>query len=220
MHPAIPALQRVAGGVRASLGELRHRLLLRLSEPLTLPEALNTVGLLRRLPPPHALSEPQQRSAFLRGRAAYLDKAVATLPPEDTEPVDYLLRRLELCRVHWHDTCVQFRALFFSSAAAAPAQLDSPAATDVAVERLLCGPPLPADWPPAPPALATASEEAAAAAARSGGGSWLALSASDGSAALLDPRAPAAGERQRRACVGGSWGSPQATLPRHFLDTS
>ena len=171
MHPAIPALQRVAAGVRASLGELRHRLLLRLSEPLTLPEAtaaapelalspsrlaqaagpdaVHTVGLLRRLPPPHALSEPQQRSAFLRGRAAYLDKAgrpsliplpplppVAggrveleascafgsrrpALPPEDTEPVDYLLRRLELCRVPW-------RGLVHAPATPLPPPLPSP----------------------------------------------------------------------------------------------
>jgi len=101
MYPEIPALVGVAAGVRASLGEMRERLLSKLAAQLALPEALHTVGLLRRLPPPHALSEAHLRTVFLRNRGLHLQRARSALPDASEEPVDHILRYLELCRVHW-----------------------------------------------------------------------------------------------------------------------
>ena len=82
---------------------LQAQLLSQLSGALTLPAALRCLGYLRRMGAPHALSEPQLRVAFLRGRSAHLAAAEAALP-RDT-PVSYLLKYIELCRVHWYAQC-------------------------------------------------------------------------------------------------------------------
>lgn len=100
-HPDIPVLVRVACDVRATLDEMRQRLLSKLAGTLTLPEALHTVGLLRRLPPSHLLSEAHLRASFLRNRTLHLHRCRMALPPAADDPVDHLLKWLELCRVHW-----------------------------------------------------------------------------------------------------------------------
>jgi hypothetical protein len=100
-HPDMPVLVRVASDVREALGEMRQRLLSKLAGPLSLPEALHTVGLLRRLPPPHLLSEAHLRASFLRNRNLHLHRGRLALPAAADEPVDHLLKWLELFRVHW-----------------------------------------------------------------------------------------------------------------------
>jgi len=55
---------------------------------------------------------PHRNRAFLRNRTAYSCQAEAALPRDN--PVSYLLKYVELCRVHWHDVVTQYRTLFAS----------------------------------------------------------------------------------------------------------
>eukprot|EP00965_Chrysotila_dentata_P041164 1365902-Pleurochrysis_carterae.AAC.2 len=55
---------------------MRAQLLQSLAAPLSLPDALRTLGYLRRLGPPHAPPEPLLRLAFLRNRAIHFAQAI------------------------------------------------------------------------------------------------------------------------------------------------
>ena len=149
LHADVPLLDAIATQASSYMGGLQAQLLAQLSGPLMLPGALRCLGYLRRMGGPHALTEPQLRVAFLRGRTAHLAAAEAALARDS--PVSYLLKYVELCRVHWYDAATQYRTLFASdeapltpAAARAPfaPRRSAPAPT---YTRVL---PRPADAPP------------------------------------------------------------------------
>lgn len=120
VHADVPAVAHVAVGVSAHMPALRASLLAQLAGPLQLPDALRVVSCLRRMGR-HALGEPQLRMAFLRNRTLCMAQAEAALPREP--PHAFLLKYVDLCRVHWYDTVTHYRALFAPEAddeAAAP----------------------------------------------------------------------------------------------------
>ena len=110
VHPDVPLLGSLVEEMSGSIGELRKQLLTELAGPLQLPEALRSVGILRRLPSPHALSERTLQICFLRNRALHIASAEAAVQRDD--PVQFLVRYLDLCRIHWHETVTHARALF------------------------------------------------------------------------------------------------------------
>ena len=115
LHADVPLLDAIATQASSYMGGLQAQLLAQLSGPLMLPGALRCLGYLRRMGGPHALTEPQLRVAFLRGRTAHLAAAEAALARDS--PVSYLLKYVELCRVHWYDATTQYRTLFASDEA-------------------------------------------------------------------------------------------------------
>ena len=109
VHADVPAAAQVAAGVSKHMPALRASLLSQLAGPLQLPDALRVVSALRRMGA-HALSEPDLRIAFLRNRTLCLAQAEASLPREP--PHAFLLKYIDLCRVHWYDTVTHYRAVF------------------------------------------------------------------------------------------------------------
>ena len=205
LHADVPLLDAIATQASSYMGGLQAQLLAQLSGPLMLPGALRCLGYLRRMGGPHALTEPQLRVAFLRGRTAHLAAAEAALARDS--PVSYLLKYVELCRVHWYDATTQYRTLFASdeapltpAAARAPfaPRRSAPAPT---YTRVL---PRPADAPP---------------------GSLLTLSGDDGATHVVavPPDAAAAGDPMSVLLVADSrWGgaprdAAHALEPRALL---
>ena len=115
VHSGVPIIAQVAAEVSAAMGELRESLLNQLAGPLQLPTALRIVGYLRRLGS-HALSEQELRIVFLRNRTIFFAQAEAALPRDS--PASFLLKYIDLCRVHWYDAITHYRAVFSTAEAA------------------------------------------------------------------------------------------------------
>lgn len=109
VHANVPIAVRVAVEVSAHMGELRDALLTQLAGPLQLPDAMRVVGYLRRMGA-HAMSEADLRAVFVRNRTIFFTQAEATLPRDS--PATFLLKYIDLCRVHWYDTVTHYRAVF------------------------------------------------------------------------------------------------------------
>ena len=109
VHANVPIAVRVAVEVSAHMGELRDVLLTQLAGPLQLPDAMRVVGYLRRMGA-HAMSEADLRAVFVRNRTIFFTQAEATLPRDS--PATFLLKYIDLCRVHWYDTVTHYRAVF------------------------------------------------------------------------------------------------------------
>lgn len=109
VHSDVAAFVQISHEVTAHMADLRDSLLAQLAGPLQLPDALRIVGYLRRMGA-HALSEPELRIAFLRNRTLFFVQAEAALPRESA--ASFLLKYVDLCRVHWYDTATQYRAVF------------------------------------------------------------------------------------------------------------
>jgi len=109
VHSEVPAIVQVAHEVAAHMADLRDSLLAQLAGPLQLPDALRIVSYLCRMGA-HALTEPELRIAFLRNRTLFFVQAEAALPRESA--ASFLLKYVDLCRVHWYDTATHYRAVF------------------------------------------------------------------------------------------------------------
>ncbi|KAL1522175.1 hypothetical protein AB1Y20_021814 [Prymnesium parvum] len=110
LHADVPLLVRTAADVSAQLLSLRDALLAQLCAPLKLPAALSCVGYLRRLPPPYAMGDAELRAAFLSSRDVFFSQLETGLARDSA--ASYLLKYIDLCRVHWYDVVTQYRALF------------------------------------------------------------------------------------------------------------
>jgi len=197
LHPDVPALVSVAVDVRACLAEMHERLFSKLAGALTLPEALHTIGLLRRLPPPYAMAEAPLRVSFLRNRTLHLQRARAALPDAQEQPVDHLLRLLELCRVHWYDDVIQYRAIFCFTE---PAESDATSEVD----RILRKTPLKAEPPPLEPVTVHLPV---------GEGELIAVEGADGGVFLKNvPAGLSAGEDWTVELPTATWGDPRSEL--------
>ena len=111
-YAEVGVLRDIASDVASQLEFLRESLLNRFSGALTLPEALRTVGLLRRLPHNVSLSDSDLRIAYLRGRSAHFRACEAALPRADKAPADYIVQYVSLCRTAWYEALSQYRAMF------------------------------------------------------------------------------------------------------------
>ena len=108
--PDVPLAGALAAEGRAGLQAMLAALLGRLRGPAALPDGLRCVGLLRRL---GALSEPQLRLAFLRGRHAHLATALAAAAAAPSlAPAEAAKRVTDVYRQHCFDGVMQFRAIF------------------------------------------------------------------------------------------------------------
>lgn len=101
----------MASEVSAYMSGLHKSILAQLAGPLQLPDALRLVSFLRRMGS-YAPSEPELRLIFLRNRTMSFAQAEAALLRESS--ATYLLKYIDLCRVHWYDTITYYRVVFAS----------------------------------------------------------------------------------------------------------
>ncbi|GLC34513.1 hypothetical protein PLESTB_001253200 [Pleodorina starrii] len=112
LHPDVPVVKLLMKQVAEVGHSMLLQLLGRLRTNIQLPECLRVMGYLRRI---GAFSEAELRLQFLCCRDEWISSLLADL--DDSDSYEYVKHLTDVHRLHLFDAVMQYRAIFFDTAA-------------------------------------------------------------------------------------------------------